>query len=217
MRVLDGPRIVSTALAGLVLAASSLACGPKDAPDEPATTAEYLALQGFAGVDQGALTGWLRWSWLADDPVEYHDPRVVCETWDRLSGTRDQSLLAADCPGCREAYRVDGAQAQTSCQGDLALDYSPLGWVLGLAPLDPEAEALQADLAEAGFTHLGWSSWAPDGDVEGTLAAFAAFPVTWSGGEGAAPLADDGTQLHGEMELYSLYYWALGEQGPAQE
>ncbi|MCK6528659.1 hypothetical protein L6R50_14240 [Myxococcota bacterium] len=202
---------------GLVLAAALLAlapgaggCGPRQAPDEPATEAAFLTLQGWISLAGGDLSGYLRWDWIADDPGEYADPRSVCERWDQVTGARDQSILAAECPGCVEGLVLDTARVSTTCAGELGEFAGPSDWRIGFAPLDPQDD-LGGRLADEGFTHLVYSDWAPEGTLDSMEAVFAAYPIVWTGPQGS-PGSDDGTELSGDFELYALWYWSLGAE-----
>ncbi len=205
------PSLLALPLGGLLGMLTLVGCegGVGSSASTPATTASYLTLEGFISLDQGVSDGFLRWSYLADNPSEFDDPREVCEAWEELSGVRDQSLLTADCPSCKETYRLDTTLAQTSCTGSLAEGYDAREWILGFAPIATAADKAVQDLEGQGFTHVVYSSWAPDGTTHPLEAIFVALPLVWSGGTGTAG-ADTATGITGEFELFSFYYWELG-------
>lgn len=168
--------------------------------------ANFLRLQGFISVsaDPGALEGFLRWIYVADDPAEFDEPRADCEVWEFLD------LVAVEpddaCSGCSDQF--DGTARIEA--GDTTCDdatWAERPFTLAFAAIGSMDEPDRTELAQDGFSHAVSTRWSPEiGDSQGFQDLFAAEPDQWAPDAGEAGETES---VDGEYHLLCRYYWEL--------
>jgi hypothetical protein len=177
---------------------------PGDEPNAP----NFLRLQSWAAVSADGLAaeGFLRWVYLADDPLASEAPREYCEIWERLDLAR---VVNEGCPACTDVWAgtatVDLDQA--TC---LDVSWSERALGLGFGRFADAGEDI-ASHSEDGFTHAVYMDWAPDeGDLPAYEALFVATPERWS--SETAPIGASGDRpVAGDYAMECLYFWDVRE------
>lgn len=189
----------------LVLFLSTLSCTQNiDTPAEATMAPNYLRLQSWLAVSADGLAaeGFLRWVYLADDPVEADDSREYCEIWERLDLDRIDS---SGCPECTDVWEGSATvEADRATCIDVSWDNRAIG--MGFGEIT-EASKDVAPMESEGFTHAVYLDWAPDeGDIDGYEGLFVAKPERWS--NDSAPVGTSGDRpVAGDYAMDCLYYW----------
>jgi len=189
----------------LLVVAGLLAGCPAPQPEgdvEP----NYLRLQSFVSVDAeaGALDGFLRWIYVADDPEEFAEPREACEVWELLELSRVEPGEA--CLDCSDQF--DGTativEEDTTCD-DAA--WAPRPFTMAFGALDLIDEPDFSDLETQGYDFSVHTRWSPElGDSQGFQDLFAADSEQWATDTGEAGSTDS---VDGQYHLFCRFFWEL--------
>ena len=197
-----------TGMARLLLFAMALGLLGCPAPvPEGDVEPNFLRLQGFVSVDVDATTlqGFLRWIYVAADPIEFEEPRTDCEIWEYL----DLVAIEPD-PACGDCtHQFDGTaevqgEPDTTCTG---VEWSNREFSLAFGGMDLVDEPDRTTLSEQGYTFGVQTRWSPDlGASEGFQPLFVAESDAWAPDDGEAGSTDE---LDGQYHLYCRYFWDL--------
>lgn len=195
-------KTASVVLVGHAMIASCAGAEDEALPFAP----NFLRLQSWVQADAVNLTlqGYLRWSYVADDPSVTAEPRENCETWEYLDLQAAAEIDAA-CLGCEALWSGSAAidDAQNTCSTST---WEPRSFTLAFAPLVGSSVESE-ELVDAGFTHAVATRWSPDlGETQGYQWLFAAEPQAWTD-EGGTPGTPSGQAPAGEYHLFGHWYW----------
>ena len=186
---------------------------PQQIPEPEA--ANYLRLEGWATVAEGAaeLEGFLRWTYVSDDPSLVDEPRLFCELWELLE--LSSAPEDPDCLGCTEVFegtasvQLDGS---TTCESvgwserDLGLSFGPIEL------LDDWGEEGREELQAQGFGRMAATRWSPDLGSAGALhPLFSVRPEQWAADNGVAG-DPAGQPLQGQYLMSSRFYWDMRDE-----
>jgi hypothetical protein len=169
----------------------------------------YLRLASYVSIDAdaGALEGFVRWIYEADDPSVFDEPRSYCEVWEYLElEAVEPDPACAECTDQYEGTATLEGEPDTTCED---VSWSPRDFTLAFGPLGLIDDPDRTTLEEEGYDFSVQTRWSPDlGVSEGFQALFAATPEQWAPDAGEAGSTDS---IDGQYRLFSRFYWDVRE------
>ncbi len=168
----------------------------------------FLQLAAFSLVDSeaGTLEGFLKWTYVADDPALYESPREDCQLWEHLS-LSSASVDPTSCEGCSELFE---GQAEVDAESTTCASpsWSERPFALAFSVLSDDVE-LEELYGADGYTHRVFARWKPDtGTADSFAPLLVAKPGQWAPESGDAGTGE-GVALDGQHVHEGLYYWDM--------